>query len=377
MSLNSVSARKKQHSAHNSPRSVKKTNSGAAATPSGGSKLEPNVGDVEAVNAAIAASSVTDGDDSPAKELFPPEFGSVEGPKSPSYQEKLEARITNPVRFRPKSARQKLTVQPADDRSTHRVTIKARPRLQQGEQGAAEATVGQEVVNDKGQVSFLSSMALRIKSLEAANRSLRVAVVGKEKQCLQLQHELHEARREDQAAAMASMQEEIHDLCEDNDRLADENEALRAEVREFHAFLQDHGLQWCGGASDRNARAEAGENEETVVGSEGSGLTGPPTPGIPDKRRSAKNVDFDALFVALAKLNQVAAEDNERKVTVVGKTAVFAPEKPVQLTFYADGFVVGEDEADQVCGFKVAYIPSPSSMGYNFNLLIFCLLMCA
>ena len=114
-----------------------------------------------------------------------------------SYQQKLEARVTRPPsRYRPKSSSggSQLRVRPGTggqhivDRNAHHITVGGgRNRNASGNangDGNGNASGGGGDDGDKGQVSFLSSMSLRIKSLEAANRSLRIALVDKEKQCL-------------------------------------------------------------------------------------------------------------------------------------------------------------------------------------------------
>jgi hypothetical protein len=392
MSLNSVSARKKAQSAHNSPRhggggallpispglgTVALRRSAAPLGSQGESDdsaaAPTNHDDVDAVTAAIQQASVAvdNGDEAGlAKELFPDV--NAKGNKSPSYQEKLEARIANPSRFRPQS-RQKLTVQasPGVDRNAHHVTVSDRRRdgggggdCGGGDDADAEGGVSTVGGADRGQVSFLSSMSLRIKSLEAANRGLRQALVAKEKDCLRLQHEVEELRSEAASADVSGdvggigsrtlLHEEVEELRDENERLEDENAALRREAAEFHAFLQDYGLQWCGDNASTSDGGGGGAGTPAVLSEPGSPAGGSPNAPALSAMLSAASaaaaeplkVNFDALFVALAKLNRVAAEDNERKVTVVGQTAVFAPEKPVQLTFYSDGFVVGDDETD-------------------------------
>ena len=207
MSLNSVAARKIHKSAHNSPRHAPSSNASpsmgrAARTPppSSQSVARPNTDDVNSISAAIEM----DEDDIPrqlfaANEAVGSASDGTGSPHTPSYQEKLEARVKRPApRFRPQS-RQKLTVVQTDvvDRSAHHVTVTGRQSTTSsyGDDSSSGGGGGGGDAIDKGQVSFLSSMSLRIKSLEAANRALRLALVAKEKQCLHLQHELHETTR--------------------------------------------------------------------------------------------------------------------------------------------------------------------------------------
>lgn len=330
MSLNSLSARKLQHSAHNSPRNAAAI--AAAVIPVDDeenvsapiSSSDTQIAAVSTEDAEAVANAIRDADGSVVSDGSGDAELTPQGAKSPSYQEKLDARLINPTRYRPQS-RQQIQVRPYTPTQDHRSRSTHHIRV--------DHPVDHDEPPDSGQVSFLSSMSLRIKSLEAANRSLRMAVIEKEKQCFSLQREVDASRRDEH---VASLREELNEMRADNERLENENSVLRQEVREFHTFLQDYGLQWCGGSSERD------DKEDDAV------------PSAPENELPPFQVDFDALFIALDKLNRIALEDGEKKVAVVGKHATFTLEKPVNLTFYSDGFVVGDDATAKVCSEVVA-----------------------
>jgi hypothetical protein len=442
MSLNSLSARKKQHSAHNSPRVVARLQEGEdaaaeeqltePAAPGGGSLLAssvaapPNAADVAHVTSLVAEAAARGrSNSSVARELFadggasrggasdwaggdaarvtvtgPPATATIPATtttdkllsRSPSYQERLESRVTRPTLYRP-SSRPKVKPPGQVDRDAHHIAVGGRgtSSATPGSGSSSAGQPGSESAEDhkgnhnghgngngngadssssdtKGEVSFLSSMSLRIKSLEAANRGLRMAVVDKEKQCLRLQQQVTEgaANKDEQ---LHSLRAELDAARAHSEHLEGDNARLRREVAEFHEFLQDYGLQWCGNSSSSSSSSSDytssnGIGGTPAAGSDGSAAAAPPSgavgsaAGTPSGALSFASspvvpleplqVDFDLVFAALTNLNQVAAEDNQRKVTVVGKRAVFASEKPVQLTFYSDGFVVGDDAADRV-----------------------------
>ena len=154
---------------------------------------------------------------------------------------------------------------------------------------------------------LVAQMAGRLGKLEASLRHLRDEAAAKDEALAGLRGEVARLRARDG----------------DEDELYEENDALRARLREMEKFLSDYGLVWVGGDATRPKRDETPADE----------------PPRSPTRPAAPRVDTARLVEALRVLNARVLGDRPQ-VHVEGTRARFKLKDGERVAVYADGLLI-------------------------------------
>ena len=154
---------------------------------------------------------------------------------------------------------------------------------------------------------LMAQMAGRLGKLEASLRHLRDEAAAKDEALSRLRDEVARLRARDG----------------DEDELYEENDALRARLREMEKFLSDYGLVWVGGDATRPTREETPADE----------------PPRSPTRPAAPRVDTARLVEALRVLNARVLGDRPQ-VHVEGTRARFKLKDGERVAVYADGLLI-------------------------------------
>lgn len=166
-----------------------------------------------------------------------------------------------------------------------------------------------------GAGELLTAMAGRLRTLEAAQRSMRDALVAKDQQLIRMRRQLRAA-----TAALADAGGDRQGA-EAHAALEAENCRLKSQLAEMETFLNDYGLVWVGSS------ATGGEATPTAAG---QGASTGIQPG---------GADNAAVVGRVRELNELAGGAGKR-VVKRGGAARFEEAEKVKLTLFANGFML-------------------------------------
>ncbi|KAG8459274.1 hypothetical protein KFE25_014119 [Diacronema lutheri] len=133
------------------------------------------------------------------------------------------------------------------------------------------------------------------------------------------------------------------------ERLARENERLRAQLREMELFLADYGLEWVGG--ERGAAA---------------GDASSPRGATPAAGGAPPHIDLVRVRARVEELNALAGDGSSMVATLAAPGAVsrLTPIEPLPLTFWQNGMQVGDHPVREYVDVEVGVFLADLLDGY-------------
>ena len=182
-------------------------------------------------------------------------------------------------------------------------------------------------------VALMTSMAQRLRTVEGQLKDYSREIIEKDTKIKQLEHRLATAEYQLNRSSEGNESQTILSLQRQCD-------VLKKQVIDMESFLEDYGMIWVGDPQDDDFDEDTNQGHSSapalVKGTENA--TWQPTESV---NLSQFPIPFNELVKAVRDLNVLVGEGVAR-IAQTKSGAVFKIPDPVNLEFYADGFVLFE-----------------------------------